>query len=66
MKWSEVAERFVRDNAERLTDAEGSMQLSRILGERVSVRSWSRKRQELGIKKKSGRGVTKLGMPACG
>jgi hypothetical protein len=65
-QWNKIEEQFVKDNATKLTDAEGAMQLSRIIGEYISTRSWRRKRNELGIKKQRGKGLSKLGMPASG
>jgi hypothetical protein len=62
LNWSrnEAAVEFIRDNAERLTDAKGADRLSQLLGRTISVHAWRKARQRMGLKKCSGRGISKL------
>jgi len=58
--WSQIEEQFIRENVERLTDKQGAMQLSEIVGRVISTYAYRKKRQKLGLKKAHGRGVSKL------
>ena len=55
-----MGEQFIRDNADKVTDAVGAAQLSVIIGRHISVWAWRKKRQQLGLTKAPGRGVCKL------
>lgn len=58
--WTNEEEQFIRSNADKLTDKEGAKQLSAITGRRVTVYSWRKKRQLLGLRKAPGRSVCSL------
>tara|TARA_Y100000310_G_C20354760_1_gene656090 strand:+ start:376 stop:600 length:225 start_codon:yes stop_codon:yes gene_type:complete len=58
--WNESERKFVRDNAGILTDKEGSEQLSRITGRRVTLHAWRKQRQKMGISKMPGRGICRI------
>ncbi len=55
--WTAIEEQFIRDNAATMKDKDGAAELSARVGRRISVGSWRKKRLELGIRKKCGRGV---------
>ena len=58
--WSEAEKQFIRDSAEHITDEQGSTQLSQVCGRIVTIDSWRKQRQKLGIKKKPGRGICQI------
>lgn len=58
--WSPVEEEFIKQNAGKVTDEVGAAQLSEIVRRRISIHSWRKKRQKLGITKLPGRGVCKV------
>jgi|TARA_R100000008_G_C3447759_1_gene97781 hypothetical protein len=58
--WTEEEKDFVRQNANILTDKQGSEQLSRITGRNVTLNSWRKQRQKLGISKMPGRGICEV------
>jgi len=58
--WTSMEEKFILDNANQVTDKVGAAQLSDIVGRPISVYSWRKKRQKLGLTKAPGRGVCKL------
>lgn len=58
--WSAIEEQFIKENAGKVTDEVGAAQLSQIVGRLISVHSWRKKRQKLGITKLPGRGVCKI------
>lgn len=58
--WTEQETEFVRQNAGILTDKEGSERLSRITGRNVTLHSWRKQRQKIGISKMPGRGICKI------
>ena len=60
--WNENERQFIRDNAAILTDAQGAAQLSKITGRYISVQSWRKQRQKMGISKKPGRGICALSL----
>jgi hypothetical protein len=55
--WSAIEEQFIRENAATMKDKDGAEALSGRVGRRISVGAWRKKRLELGIRKKCGRGV---------
>ena len=61
--WTPVEEQFIKHNAGLLTDEVGAAQLSKIVGREVTVSAWRKKRQQLGLRKKPGRGVCELETP---
>jgi hypothetical protein len=58
--WKEFEKQFIKDNASVLTDEVGAAKLSQISGRDVSVHAYRKKRQEMKIKKKPGRGKCEL------
>ena len=58
--WSEEEREFVRQNSAILTDKEGSERLSKITGRNITLHSWRKQRQKLGVSKMPGRGVCKI------
>ena len=58
--WTPIEEQFIRDNASKITDEVGALQLSKIVSRTVTPNAWRKKRQQLGIKKAHGRGVCRL------
>lgn len=58
--WNDVERQFIRDNAGRITDEEGARLLSDVAGRAITIHSWRKQRQKLGLKKSPGRGVCKL------
>lgn len=58
--WNTFEEDFIRQNADTMTDKNGAAKLSEIVGRIVTVYSWRKKRQKLGLRKAPGRGVCKL------
>jgi hypothetical protein len=61
--WREFEKQFIRDNVELLTDEMGAAKLSQISGRDISVDSYRKKRQEMKLKKKPGRGKCELASP---
>lgn len=59
-KWNEVEIEFLKNNVERFTDEDGARRLSELVGRTITMESWRKKRQKLGIVKKRGRGVCEL------
>ena len=59
-KWSLVEENYLKENVETYTDEELAHQLSKKTGKKFTKISIARKRQKLGLKKKRGRGISKL------
>ena len=55
--WSEAEKQFIRDSAGHLTDAAGSVELSKVAGRTITIDAWRKQRQKLGIRKKPGRGI---------
>lgn len=55
--WTDGEREFVRQNADRLTDATGAAQLSSIVGRNITVYSYRKQRQNMNVVKKHGRGV---------
>lgn len=58
--WDDESKAFVSQHANTLTDVQGAKLLSDKLGKTVSVSSYRKVRQDLGVKKSPGRGVSKL------
>lgn len=58
--WSPIEEQFIKENAGKVTDEVGAAQLSNITGRHISIHSWRKKRQKLGITKKPGRGICQV------
>lgn len=58
--WSEAEKQFVKDNAGTIKDRELVDALMKFSGRKISLEALRKKRQELGIKKSSGRGVCSL------
>jgi hypothetical protein len=58
--WSESDRHYVRENADRFTDAQGAAELSRITGRVISTFAWRKQRQKMGIRKKRGRGISEV------
>lgn len=58
--WNDVEKQFIRDNADKITDETGARLLSDIAGRAITIHSWRKQRQNLGLKKSPGRGVCKL------
>ena len=58
--WSEAEKQFIRDTAHHLTDEQGAVELTKTCGRIVTVDSWRKQRQKLGIKKKPGRGICEV------
>ena len=59
-KWTKEELDFVRANAAVLTDKDGAEKLSSATGRYVSLHSYRKKRQLMGIKKAHGRGICRL------
>jgi len=55
--WTPFEEQFIRENAANVTDEVGAAQLSQIVRRTISIHSWRKKRQKMGIRKAQGRGV---------
>lgn len=66
--WDDESKEFVRKHANTLTDVQGAKLLSEKLNKPVSVSSYRKVRQDLGVKKSPGRGVSKVVVdgPTCG
>lgn len=62
--WTETEDNFVRQNAALLKDHEMAAALTRLTGRTVTEAAIRRKRTQLGIKKKPGRGVCRVARPA--
>jgi hypothetical protein len=58
--WSEAEKEFVRQNAGRMKDADVAATLSRICGRAITVASVRHCRQNLGLKKRRGRGLCEV------
>lgn len=58
--WDDESKEFVRKHANTLTDVQGAKLLSEKLNKVVSVSSYRKVRQDLGVKKSPGRGVSKV------
>ena len=58
--WTEAEKNFIRVSAEHLTDEAGAARLSEVAGRPITVDAWRKQRQNMGIKKKPGRGVCKV------
>ena len=58
--WNDIERAFVEKNAGLITDAEGAKQLSALVGRTITVHSWRKQRQILGIRKSPGRGVCRV------
>lgn len=58
--WTEFEKTFIQQNADKVTDAVGATQLSEIVGRKISIHSYRKKRQEMGIQKAHGRGVCRV------
>jgi hypothetical protein len=58
--WNEMEREFVEKNAGLITDKEGAKQLSSMTGRNITVHSYRKQRQKLGLKKNPGRGVCSL------
>lgn len=58
--WSAIEEQFIRENAATMKDKDGATELSGRVGRRISIGAWRKKRLELGIRKKCGRGVCEV------
>ena len=58
--WTDQEKIFIQENAHILTDKEGSEQLSRITGRKVTIHAWRKQRQKLGITKMPGRGICRV------
>ena len=64
--WSEAEKQFIRDTANHLTDEQGAVELTKTCGRIVTVDSWRKQRQKLGIKKKPGRGICEVVLDVSG
>lgn len=60
VKWTAAEKQFVRDNANRLKDREIAEVLTKQSGRQVSIHAVRKVRQNLGVKKKCGRGRCQL------
>lgn len=58
--WKESEKQFVRENCARMTDEMLSKKLTEITGRKISIHSIRKLRQNMGLKKKPGRGVCGL------
>lgn len=58
--WTEAEKQFIKDRAETTKDRELVDALMKFSGRKISLEALRKKRQELGIKKSSGRGVCSL------
>jgi len=58
--WSEAEKQFIRESAGTLTDEAGAIELSKVCGRVVTVNSWRKQRQKMGIKKNPGRGICSI------
>ena len=58
--WTDQEKEFVRQNANILTDKEGSERLSKITGRNITLHAWRKQRQKIGISKMPGRGICKI------
>lgn len=61
--WSEAEKHFIKDKAGEIKDRELVDALMKFSGRKISLEALRKKRQELGIKKSSGRGVCALKKP---
>lgn len=60
IKWKEFEINFIKENAKHLTDKQGSVMLSEIVGRKITTEAYRYKRKSLGLKKKPGRGKIEL------
>jgi len=60
VKWSENEKNFIRDNAYRMKDQEIADALTEQSGRQVTLQAVRKMRQNLGVKKKAGRGICGL------
>jgi len=58
--WSEAEKQFIKDKAGTTKDRELVDVLMKFSGRKISLEALRKKRQELGVKKSSGRGVCAL------
>jgi hypothetical protein len=58
--WNEIERQFIRDNVEKLSDAEGAQQLSIMTGRKITIHAWRKQRQMMGLKKRQGRGLCEI------
>ena len=63
VKWTDMEVDFVKKNADKLTDKDGARQLSELTQKNITTYAWRKQRQKLGLRKKPGRGVSKLVEP---
>jgi len=63
-KWTISEEKYLRDNVDKLTDVEISVELTRTSGREFTMLAVRKKRQKFGLKKARGRGYCKLEEPA--
>jgi len=59
-RWNEFCEEFIRQNAHKYTDKEGAAKLTELTGVKFTLCGWRKRRQLLGVKKASGRGVCRV------
>jgi len=59
-KWSIQEEQYIIQHAGLLTDFELAIKLTEITGRKITINAIRRKRQKMGLKKKSGRGYCEL------
>ena len=64
--WSEMEKQFIRENAAVLSDAVGAAKLSLIVSRDITVHSYRKQRQGMGLRKKPGRGICSLEKPTNG
>jgi hypothetical protein len=60
IKWTETEKDFIRANAANMKDKDLAEELTSIAGREVTLEAVRKVRQQLGIRKKSGRGICGL------
>lgn len=58
--WSEEERAFIKTHVEKYTDKEGAEKLSEITNRKISIGAYRKKRQEMGLRKMCGRGISRL------
>lgn len=59
-KWSIQEEQYIKKYANLLSDSELAIRLTEMTGRNITLNAVRRKRQKMGLKKKSGRGHCEL------
>lgn len=58
--WNNKEREFIRQNVEKYTDEVGATKLSEVVNRAISMASYRKQRQKLGLRKQCGRGISKL------